>query len=55
MSKKSKTIRCIDNGRTYTSPMQLAHALNVYETSVLDHLAKKTPKLLGCKYVYVDQ
>ena len=53
--KKSKTVKCLESGIIFCSTMRLAHALNVYETSVLKHLDEDTPDLLGRKYVYVEQ
>lgn len=48
----NKTVVCEDTGKTYTSAMNLAHALKVYETTVLNHLKGKTSLLMGKKYKY---
>ncbi len=54
MSKKKKKVKCLESGIIFPSTMRLAHSLNVYESSVLNHLDKNTSDLLGRKYVYVD-
>ena len=48
----NKTVVCEDTGATFSAAMNLAHTLNVYETSVLNHLKGKTPLLMGKKYKY---
>ena len=43
-------IVCEETGRKFSSTMQLARVLNVYEESVLKHLRCETDTLMGGKY-----